>query len=376
MTEKLYYSDGYLESIEAEVTAIKGNAIILDRTIFYPEGGGQPGDRGYFSSYEIVDTVKDDDGTPLHVIKGEMPEIGEKGTLSLDWPHRYEYMTEHSAQHLVSALLHSVYDIGTVAVHQGDGFFTIETNASEIEKEKLLHIEDRANEAIREGHAIEQRSLSREDAENLHMRRSIKVSDDTVLVVFIENLDAVACGGVHLRNTSEIKEIAYIGSETIRGHLRLMWKAGDAAVSFRRENDSILSSLTALFSAERENIVKSAEALISEKTELLRSVKTLSEKVASLEYERLGNSGKFASIVSSVPVSAFESIIPESDKRPILVIDSSGRFMFHGDKTEFDVLRSSIPSIKGGGRGNMYRGSFSLDGEAFLKEAERALNGR
>ena len=198
MTEKLYYEDGYLKSVDAEVIGVKKNGIILDKTIFYPEGGGQPGDIGYFGTYEITDTIKDDDGTPLHIIKGDLPSVGDKAVLTLIWNHIYKYMTEHSAQHLVSALLHSVYDIGTVAVHQGDGFFTIETDASSIDKEKLLDIEDKANEAIREGHGIEQKSLSREEALNLHMRRTIKVDDDSVLVVFIEGVDAVACGGVHL----------------------------------------------------------------------------------------------------------------------------------------------------------------------------------
>ena len=269
MTEKLYYKDGSLKSVDAEVIGIKKNGIILDKTIFYPEGGGQPGDTGYFGTYEITDTIKDDDGTPLHIIKGDLPSVGDKAVLTLSWNHRYQYMTEHSAQHLVSALLHSIYDIGTVAVHQGDGFFTIETDASSIDKEKLLDIEDKANEAIREGHGIEQKSLSREEALNLHMRRTIKVDDDTVLVVFIEGLDAVACGGVHLRNTSEIKEIVYIGYEIIRGHVRTIWRAGDAAVSYRRMNDDIVSSLSVLLSSERENIVANAEALSKEKADRL-----------------------------------------------------------------------------------------------------------
>ena len=373
MTEKLYYEDGYLKSVDAEVIGVKKNGIILDKTIFYPEGGGQPGDTGYFGTYEITDTIKDDDGTPLHIIKGDLPSVGDKAVLTLSWNHRYQYMTEHSAQHLVSALLHSIYDIGTVAVHQGDGFFTIETDASSIDKEKLLDIEDKANEAIREGHGIEQKSLSREEALNLHMRRTIKVDDDTVLVVFIEGLDAVACGGVHLRNISEIKEIVYIGYEIIRGHVRTIWRAGDAAVSYRRMNDDIVSSLSVLLSSERENIVANAEALSKEKADLSHSVKVLSEKIAELEYKMEGNSDGVITINSSVPVSSFESVIPESDKRLIIVVDSSSRFLFHGDKEKFETLRSSIPSIKGGGRGNMYRGSVGMDGETFLREAERVL---
>ena len=106
MTELLYYKDQYLKETEAEVVEIREGGVVFDRTIFYPECGGQPGDRGFFGSHRIRDTRKDKDGTPLHVFEGELPQVGEKGLLSLDWDHRYFYMKEHSAQHLLSAALH------------------------------------------------------------------------------------------------------------------------------------------------------------------------------------------------------------------------------------------------------------------------------
>ena len=92
MTELLYYKDQYLKETEAEVVEIREGGVVFDRTIFYPECGGQPGDRGFFGSHRIRDTRKDKDGTPLHVFEGELPQVGEKGRLSLDWDHRYFYM--------------------------------------------------------------------------------------------------------------------------------------------------------------------------------------------------------------------------------------------------------------------------------------------
>ena len=122
MTEKLYYENPYLEELEAEVVAVSGSALILDKTIFYPEGGGQPGDCGLFGDIPIATTEKGDDGTPHHIIaEGFLPPpVGTRAKLHLDWEHRYFYMREHSAQHLVSALLFSMHGIGTVAVHQGE----------------------------------------------------------------------------------------------------------------------------------------------------------------------------------------------------------------------------------------------------------------
>ena len=223
MTDKLYYIDGYLRETEATVVSVTEKGIILNRTVFYPEGGGQPGDRGWFGTFHIIDTQKDEDGNPLHIIKGDKPSVGEKAVLRLDWDHRFFYMKEHSAQHLVSALLFSKHGIGTVAVHQGEDFFSVETDKDDIPEEVLLCTEDEANEAIRENHGIEQREMSHEEAEALGMRRSIKM-EGNVKVVFIEDLDAVACGGVHLHSTGEIGELQYYGSERIRGHVRTMWK--------------------------------------------------------------------------------------------------------------------------------------------------------
>ena len=120
MTDLLYYKDPYLKETEATVVEIRNGMVVFDKTIFYPECGGQPGDRGSFGKWVISDTRKDKDGTPLHVIEGELPPLGTTETLSLDWDHRYFYMKEHTAQHLLSSLLYHMYSIGTVAVHQGE----------------------------------------------------------------------------------------------------------------------------------------------------------------------------------------------------------------------------------------------------------------
>ena len=84
MTDKLYYIDGYLRETEATVVSVTEKGIILNRTVFYPEGGGQPGDRGWFGTFHIIDTQKDEDGNPLHIIKGDKPSVGEKAVLRLD----------------------------------------------------------------------------------------------------------------------------------------------------------------------------------------------------------------------------------------------------------------------------------------------------
>lgn len=375
MTSKLYYDDGYLKEIEAAVVALAEDGIILDRTIFYPEGGGQPGDRGSFGDYEIIDTRKNEEGEPVHIIKGNLPAIGEKARLTLDWNHRYFYMTEHSAQHLVSALLFSDHGIGTVAVHQGERFFTIETNKGEIDEEELFQVEGEANRAIRENHAIEQREMSHDEAEALGMRRSIKV-EGRVKVVFIDGLDAVACGGVHLRSTGEIGEIQYFGSERIRGHVRTMWKCGDLSVEYRRQNRKIVSELSSFLSAEPETIMHGVVRLSNEIAELKRNLRTAHEQIAKLELLQHKDED-VAVFRTDSDVSSYDGAFESDDPRVAFIIDGNGRFMFHGTKEGFEILKAGLSgySLSGGGRGMLYRGSVKGNLESVLDDARGILDG-
>ena len=377
VTSRLYYEDGYLRSAEAEVVGVTDDGIILDRTVFYPEGGGQPGDRGTFGKWRIVNTVKGDDGDPVHVIEGEKPWVGERGMLSLDWNHRYFYMTEHSAQHLVSALLFSNHGIGTVAVHQGELYFTIETDSSAIDERTLLAVEDEANAAIRESHRIEQREMSHADAEALGMRRSIKV-DGRVKVVFIEGLDAVACGGVHLASTGEIKEIQFCGSEKIRGHVRTIWKCGDLSVEYRRINRRLVAAAASMLSAEPESIPEAIERLEGDIASLKRSLKDTERHLAAAEFRSASKeAGEGVPLVfrTETDVQAFECIFDGDGEVPAaFIVDGNGHFMFHGTKEGFDALKSGL-SLRGGGRGMLYRGSLTGDIGSALKEAKELLNG-
>ncbi len=374
MTEKLYYGNGYLKETEAEVIAVSDRGIILDRTIFYPEGGGQPGDRGWFGSFKIIDTQKDSDGEIVHVIEGGKPVLGEKSRLSLDWEHRLFYMKEHSAQHLVSSLLFSRYGIGTVAVHQGEAFFTIETDSGEIDESVLLATEDEANAAIRENHRIWQEEMSHEAAEKLNMRRSIKV-EGNVKVVFIEGLDAVACGGVHLRSTGEIGELQYYGSEKIRGHVRTMWKCSSLSVDYRRENRRIVNASSSLLSAEPEMILSSIERLLRENSDNRRMLREAERKVACLELAA-ENGKELAVFRTSVPVTAFEDAFSTLGENRVFIIDDGGRFMFHGTEEEFRILKAGLSpySLRGGGRGMFFRGSVSGDIDSVLGEVRSLLN--
>ena len=209
--EKLYYQDPYLTKITCTVKAVshtdKATEVRTDKTIFYPESGGQPGDRGTLGQYRVLDTRKADDGDSILILdpSSEVKE-GDVLELVLDWDHRYKFMVIHAAQHMLSGLLFTMFGIGTVAVHQGEEYLTIETDKSAIDEKVIDELILAANEKIRENHSIIYHEMSHKDAEALGLRRSIKVEGD-VRIVEIKDVDRIACGGIHASRTGELSAV-------------------------------------------------------------------------------------------------------------------------------------------------------------------------
>ncbi|NLA93140.1 MAG: alanyl-tRNA editing protein, partial [Spirochaetales bacterium] len=188
----------------------------LDRTIFYPEGGGQPGDRGFIDQVKVNDTQLNANGEILHQIEGESNFVaGQEVTLTLDWDHRYDFMQQHSAQHLLSGTLYTLFKIGTVSVHLGQAEISIELDTDELSEEQIVATEEAVNKVIRQNVPISAQTVKQEEIPPLNLRRSVKVEGDVRLIT-IEGHDLIACGGLHVKESSELGYIYYLRSERIR----------------------------------------------------------------------------------------------------------------------------------------------------------------
>lgn len=256
--EKLYYTQPYLTRTTCTITSVThastATLVQTNPTIFYPEGGGQSGDRGTLGPFPVLDTRKQPDGTSLLILPPSTPiNQAEVFDQTLDWSHRYKFMVMHTAQHLLSALLFTHFHIGTVSVHQGEQYLTIETDKAEIDPALIEQLIQLANTAITENHKVHYLEMSHEEALNLHMRRSIKVQGP-VRIVQIDGIDRVACGGVHVASTLEIGLIYCLSQEQIRGHVRLYFCCGQDAVSNLLSEHKILHSLTSTLSCSPSDL--------------------------------------------------------------------------------------------------------------------------
>ncbi|NQT61262.1 MAG: alanyl-tRNA editing protein [Bacteroidetes bacterium] len=263
MTEQTYYNDQSKKtesSIILRVDSLKKNyGIVLDHTIFYPEGGGQPGDTGFIGNARIIDTRKKD-GEIYHITE-ILPNFqpGDVVDCTLDWERRYDYMQQHSGQHILSGVMHTLFKIATISVHQGEEYLTIETNREEIGEDEILAVENETNRIITQNIPINSITVDEVEARKMNLRRAPKVSG-AVRLVQVGKYDIVACGGMHVSSSSEVRLISLIGVEKIRGHARLIWKVGDRALLDYREKTEIVNKLSELYSSPQNSIVASAIA--------------------------------------------------------------------------------------------------------------------
>ena len=386
---KLYYIDTYLKETTCTVVAVckkdKTTEVLTDQTIFYPECGGQPGDRGYLGSYEVLDTKKAEDGDSILILSADCPvKVGETLTLKLDWAHRYKFMVMHSAQHMMSGLLFTKFNIGTVAVHLGDEYLTIETNQAQIEPSIIDKLVEAANQAILEAHPILYHEMSHKEAEALGLRRSIKVEGD-VRIVEIQDVDRIACGGVHVAKTSEIRLIYNIGHESIRGHVRLYFKCGEEAFSYALKSLKLQEELCAKLTCAPKDILPKVENLNNSLNQLSHDKKELEKVVSGYQIDKNLKDGVATFIVEEdLDIQGFQHasnnyedlalcVIKIEKDKSLWVIALKGKY----EKKDFNELRKTLlPTIgaKGGGKAPLYQGAAcTTDKEqlkAFLKAFE------
>jgi misacylated tRNA(Ala) deacylase len=215
MTEELFRDDAYLRECEATVLAAAADGIVLDRTVFYPEGGGQPGDRGMLtaadgSRCEVVDTHKRDDGAVVHVPAADsaLPVPGSRVSAAIDWDYRYRHMRTHTALHLMCALVPFPVTGGSISQDKGRLDFDMAEGVDKAALEAAL------NELVIADHAVGYRWITdAEMAANMDLVRTMSVKppmgQGRVRLVDVDGVDLQPCGGTHVARTGEI------------GHLRL-----------------------------------------------------------------------------------------------------------------------------------------------------------
>lgn len=287
MTEKLYDADAYCREFSATVTDCLerkgGYAILLDRTAFYPEGGGQPGDRGYLrvegqieeETIQVSDT-QEKDGEVLHYAEAYV-EPGTKVTGVLDWAHRFDLMQNHSGEHIVSGLIHKRFGYANVGFHMGSDVLTIDLDG-EFSVEDMKAFELRANEIVWENLPVEIRVYTEEEVRNLEYR-SKKELHGQVRIVTFPGADTCACCGTHVSHTGEIGLIKLISLQKFKGGVRMEMLCGRRALEYMNgiweQNHQISMALSAKPGETASAVLRLKEAEMNSSFRLLGMEKEL-----------------------------------------------------------------------------------------------------
>lgn len=289
MTERLFYQDSWMREFCGKILECRscedGFQVRLDRTAFYPEGGGQPWDTGYLNQVR-VNKVLEQEGDIWHFVE-EALEPGMKVTGKIDWERRFDLMQQHSGEHIVSGLIHERYGYNNIGFHMGAETITIDFDG-EIPEEELREIEYRANQYVWKNHPIQITYPSKEELEILEYR-SKKELTGQIRIVAWPGADVCACCGVHVKSSGEIGQIMLLSSQRAKGGVRIEMLCGVRALRYSNQLKEQNRKISGLLSAKWKETAQAVERLSEEyqKTRF-RLVGMEYEKIARMAEEKKG----------------------------------------------------------------------------------------
>lgn len=251
-TEKLYLDDSLLLDFEATVVATgdyEGRpSILLDRSAFYGEAGGQLGDRGRLTigdrCFAVEDCRYDKENALHHLVDGPVTAIhaGASATGKVAFDHRRDMMSQHTGQHLLSAVFAKLPGAKTVSSRLGAQYATLDLKVSDLSESQLQRVSDRANDLVLEDRPVRPLYPSGSELAAMPLRRTVKVREN-IRVLEIEGFDFTPCGGTHCSSTGRIGPIFILNHTRYKGMTRVTFLAGKRALEHHRHQNQRLNGL-------------------------------------------------------------------------------------------------------------------------------------
>jgi alanyl-tRNA synthetase len=246
-TEVLYYLDPYTLAFDARVVWTHGPFVVLDRTYFYPTGGGQVTDTGHLDDVAVVDVARRGAWVLHHLERPATVRAGDRVRGRIDGPRRVQLMQHHTATHLLNGVLREVLGphVWQAGAYKGPESARIDiTHYKALSREELHRVERRVNAVVREDRPVKSYFESRNEAERrfgFTLYQGGAVPGRELRIVEVDGVDVEACGGTHCTHTSEVGAVALLGVERIQdGVVRLTYASGERALDIREEHEEIL----------------------------------------------------------------------------------------------------------------------------------------
>ena len=382
MTEKLYYKDAYLAEFTATVlaceTAENGYRIVLDKTAFFPEEGGQYSDRGYIESSRVRD-VREESGVIYHLADSPVT-VGASVNCRIDFDERYEKMQCHTAEHILSGLIHTHFGLDNVGFHLGADYVTMDVSGV-LERQDLDMIEDMANAIVFENVAVTSEFPTPSELPTLNYRAKLDLTEN-VRIVRIGEYDACACCAPHVARSGECGLIKILDFQKLRGGIRMFITAGRRALKYFRAMFTSAGEISQLLSVPKEEIAdgvtKLNEALAKERADF-KSYRLSSTRARAAAVEHTsGNLVLHFADLEGEELRVFASeAMPSVDGMLVALGGAEGayKYVIVSNTTDLRVASRDINAAlggRGGGSPTMIQGSFT----ASLAEIERYFSAK
>lgn len=358
MTEKLFYKDPYLCEAEARVLEVISKEhkveVVLDKTTFYPEGGGQPSDLGFIDGIPVT-YVYEENEIIYHVM--DKAPSNSLVKCKVDFHRRKDHIQQHSGEHLLSAAFFKLYNASNRGFHLGEDYVTIDIDLKEISEDMINAVEEMVNKYIYTNLPVTTFFTNKEKSNKLPMRKEVNL-EGNVRIVNLGDIDYCACCGTHVVRTGEIGLVKIIKTEKNKGMTRVYFNCGERAIKDYRKKQQILSELSKRLSIGEEDIVNKINA---QKEELIEVKKQL------LEYKR-AEAFKEAELLET-----------QAENKIIFKIFEERKFEFL-EQVYDSIKEKEYILILASGIDNQlmfsHNGSFPLECGKIFKDNLKAFNGK
>ncbi|MFY1829680.1 alanyl-tRNA editing protein [Myxococcus fulvus] len=365
-TERLDYADPFLHRFTARVVghgAWNGApSVVLDRTAFYPEAGGQMGDQGVLGGLPVRDVQVDDAGTVHHLVEGVLPAPGAELEGVVDSERRRAHMSLHTGQHMLSRALLDIAGAATVSSRLG-ATCTIDTDQDTLDEQLVAKAEAHVNAIIDADLPIRAFFPTPEELAALPLRRAPKVTEN-IRVIQVGDFDVSPCGGTHCTRTGQVGMVRVLGVERYKGKGRVLFSAGPRARRELWEEAGVLRAMSRAFTCGPAEVPTVVEKLRRELTEAR---------------EALGAAR--ARLAEHTAVELAQALEASTDQQVVAVLDGAGPEQLRAVAARLTSRPEAVVFLAGRGPDGLAvliaRGSASTFGcGAFLKRAAEAAGGR
>jgi alanyl-tRNA synthetase len=370
VTERLYYTDSHLLEFEAHVTRITERvsgwvAVTLDRTAFYPAGGGQPSDTGMLNDAHVVECIDAEDEGVLHVVRGGNLGVGTIVKGRVDWPRRLDHIQQHTGQHILSQAFIALFDAETRGFRMLEQSSEIDVALDDPTEEKINRAVELSNNIIWEDRPVHIREVTKEEAASLPLRKDSS-REGHLRLIEIDDFDLTPCGGTHASRTGEVGLVAVRSFERAKGMTRIEFVAGKRALLDYDRANRTAREVAMMFSAGRDDAPTSVARLMEEHKQLTRRVRTLEEIASRVEAEELLQGAELLSDEVKLCSRIFEERDAESLKRIALALIAHPKTVVLLGSREADAARLVFARSA----------DASGDMNALMREACALLDGR